>query len=82
MLLCYSVKPECWCLEEREEQLLLSLSTKELHLQLIQLLGICPAAPCFAFGSGGEKKGPTVQPASVYLIPYQAQLKTVCDAKE
>lgn len=69
----------------REEQLLLSISRKELCLQLIQLLVICPAAPRFGFGvynTRGQKKGPTVQPASVYLIPYQAQLRTLCDAKE
>lgn len=69
----------------REEQLLLSFSTQELHLQLIQFLVTCPPAPCIGFGVykiGGQKKGPTVQSASVYLIPYQTQLKTVCDAKE
>lgn len=69
----------------REEELLPSISTKELHLQLNQPLVICPAAPCIGLGvykAGGQKKGPTVQPASVYLIPYQAQLRTLCDAKK
>lgn len=69
----------------REEQLLLLANTKKLHLQLIQPLVICSAVPCTGFGvckTGGQKKGSTVQPASACLIPYQAQLKILCDAKQ
>lgn len=63
----------------REEQLLRSISRKELCLQLIQLLVICPAAPCFALGSTRpevRKKAPqcSLPQYTLYLIRPSLEL--------
>lgn len=58
----------------REEQLMLSVSTKELHLELIQLLVICPAAPCIGLGvyrTGDQKKG-AAHLSTPYTLPGPA----------